>query len=405
MNRIVTAAFVCIFLLPFSVYAKWENMKNLNVAVLDLASRIKDKKVDTETLSEMLQGRLSDKNEFTIVERSLLSRILQEQKLELAGLTESQASKVGQLSGADKVVSGSVSMMGDKYVIIIKALDVKTGALEISDEVSAYTIDGLIAAVKEAADRLVLKAKGEKVEPYQVKDIPQISTNAGPVIEQELTNLQPGLTGYYSFNGNSKDYSGLKNNGFIYHASPATNRFCEPKRAYYFNDAVSYMATSIPFTNIDTFTLAFWFNTDSRTGGRIAGFSDTREDMSGLKDKHVYMTTGGLVYFGILDKSTNNAVVRSVMSYNDGSWHFAAAVYASNKMSLTIDDELAGETNNVAALSYPGYWRLGWEVMNMWPGEPETYTLKAIIDDVRIYNRALAAEDLKALFHWNGWPK
>ena len=108
---------ICI-LVPAVGTAEWDRSGNLKVAVLDLLSRVDRENVDVITLTEMLQAALADKKAFQVVERSMLSKILEEQKLSMSGLTESQASKVGALAGAQKIITGSISQMGDRYILI-----------------------------------------------------------------------------------------------------------------------------------------------------------------------------------------------------------------------------------------------------------------------------------------------
>ncbi len=156
------AVMICI-LVPAMGAADWDRSGNLKVAVLDLLSRVDRENVDVITLTEMLQAALADKKAFQVVERSMLSKILEEQKLSMSGLTESQASKVGALAGAQKIVTGSISKMGDRYILLLKGIDTGTGVVELSDQAMARDIDGLMEAIPLAADRIVRKARGEKV--------------------------------------------------------------------------------------------------------------------------------------------------------------------------------------------------------------------------------------------------
>jgi len=151
-------------LYPPAGIADWKDSGHLKVAVLDLASRVEGENIDVIALSEMLQVDLAEKKAFQVVERGMLSKVLEEQKLGMMGLTEREASKVGALAGAQKIITGSVSRIGDRYVLLVKGIDTGTGVIELTDQATARDITGLMNAIPLVADRIVRKARGEKVE-------------------------------------------------------------------------------------------------------------------------------------------------------------------------------------------------------------------------------------------------
>ena len=163
--------FLIALLTPITAAASWKNSGDLKVAVLDLASRVTNETIDVITLTEMLQAEFANQKAFKVVERSMLNKVLEEHKLSMSGLTEREASKVGALAGAQKIITGSVSKMGDRYVLIIKGIDTKTGVVEVSDQAMAYHVDGLMNAIPSTALRLVQRARGEAVTAAPV-DMP-----------------------------------------------------------------------------------------------------------------------------------------------------------------------------------------------------------------------------------------
>jgi len=91
-----------------------------------------------------LEGRVSDLGRFVaeelsaslvlaggglrVADRQHLSKIIEEQKLSAVGITEPNAvQKLGQLAGADVIVTGSVVDMGDEIRITAKVLSTTTG--------------------------------------------------------------------------------------------------------------------------------------------------------------------------------------------------------------------------------------------------------------------------------------
>ncbi len=65
-----------------------------------------------------------------VVERRLLSVVVHEQGLSRSGLIDpGQAMELGRLVGADAIVSGSITALGDSYSVNARMIDSSTGAL------------------------------------------------------------------------------------------------------------------------------------------------------------------------------------------------------------------------------------------------------------------------------------
>jgi len=155
----------------FACWAEWNNIKNLRVAVLDLQSRVEREAIDTTTLSEMLLANLVDQNAFQVVERTLITRIIEEQQFQVSAFTDKEIARIGTLAGANKIVTGSISKIGDTYFVIVKGIDTATGIIDLGDQVSSRTVSGLLAVFPVLADRLVRKAKGESVAAFRLEDV------------------------------------------------------------------------------------------------------------------------------------------------------------------------------------------------------------------------------------------
>ena len=198
--------FVALTFLAGPAFCEWMHMKDLRVAVLDVVSRVQGETIDTATLTEMLQVALVDRNEFRIVERSLLDKIVKEQEFQVSGLTEGQAAKIGELVGANKVMVVSISKFTDKYLVIVKGIDAKTGIVDLSDQVLSYTIGGFLDVFPVLADRLVRKARGETVAAYQIpaNPTPQTATAASPAVNTS------GIGGTYTATGTNPDGSAYR---------------------------------------------------------------------------------------------------------------------------------------------------------------------------------------------------
>jgi TolB-like protein len=101
-----------------------------NIAILDLdniGEKAKQKEIG-QAVSEMMRSIFADSAIFKVIERKNLAKVLDEYKLQLAGITSSSNEmKMGGLLNADALIVGGVSEMGDNFNVSIRLVDVATG--------------------------------------------------------------------------------------------------------------------------------------------------------------------------------------------------------------------------------------------------------------------------------------
>lgn len=103
----------------------------VTVAVLDYQASAPNNKDMGTQIADVLTARLSIEDSFRLVERSGISKILDEQKLKLVGLVDQgQAAKVGKLLGAKLMVMGKAFVMDKKLMIVTKVVGVETGLVK-----------------------------------------------------------------------------------------------------------------------------------------------------------------------------------------------------------------------------------------------------------------------------------
>ncbi len=193
MRKVFIVFFISIAIFSFS------QEKATKIAILKIENRTQDY-IDTDFLTETLQIEIVNRRHFIVVERSMLGKVIEEQKLSLSGLTEEeQATKIGALVGAEKIWLGSLSYTGNLYVITIKSIDTKTGIIEFADQVYTYTKDEFLNIMPVLADRLIRKSKGENVPKYEPKKVVKENTITQKPSGQSQTydNKENYSTSYY----------------------------------------------------------------------------------------------------------------------------------------------------------------------------------------------------------------
>lgn len=108
------------------------------IAVLDFSSAGVPETA-AQTLANVVRKELIKSKSYTVVERNLMDDILAEQGLQQSGCATTEcAVEVGRLLGVEKIMSGSISKLGELFIVDLQITDVATGeivALESIDYV------------------------------------------------------------------------------------------------------------------------------------------------------------------------------------------------------------------------------------------------------------------------------
>ena len=103
----------------------------VSVAILDYDIKLPGNKELGSQMADILTARLSIEGSIRLVERAKLGTILDEHKLKLSGIVDSdKAVRVGKLVGAQLLLMGRGFMMDKKLWIVTKAVGVETGLVK-----------------------------------------------------------------------------------------------------------------------------------------------------------------------------------------------------------------------------------------------------------------------------------
>lgn len=204
-------------------------------------------------------------------------------------------------------------------------------------------------------------------------------------------NIDSGLVAYYPFNGNANDESGNGNNGTVIGATLTTDRYGNSNKAYIFNGINNYI--NIPnssslglFGNLNSgLTLCAWINTPVITKqgifGRWGGTSGIRYLM--------FMENGGS---GDMHLTTWGIISRNIMAPNN--WYFLTGIY--DNVNHLIKFYVNGVLDTSFYLANPFVGPDTPKELNIGKFDNSNY-FNGKIDDIRIYNRALAQNEITNL--------
>ena len=89
----------------------------ITLAVLDFEGKNTSQET-AEAVTELLRTSLFNTGRFTVVERAKVAQILEEQQFQSSGLTHmDQAVEIGRLLNVQKIMAGSLSRLGETFVM------------------------------------------------------------------------------------------------------------------------------------------------------------------------------------------------------------------------------------------------------------------------------------------------
>jgi hypothetical protein len=197
-----------------------------------------------------------------------------------------------------------------------------------------------------------------------------------------------GLVGYWPFNGNANDESGNGNNGTVNGATLAADRFGEMDKAYSFDGVDDGIL--LP-SDLSSFSISFWFNFFVPTNE----FSELffYEDASAS-----IIQNGNFIYI-----RKQNQIVSSVDLSTDplliNTWNNCVVIFDSNLN--TIECRINNNSIYNSSLTTGGasnfvddnQFQIGGRQFN------NTNYYFGYIDDIGIWNRALTADEVLALYN------
>src|SRR5439155_19405416 len=120
---------------------------------------------------ELELGLVTAKKSFSLVDRTHLRVILQENKLSSSGLIDpATARKLGQITGVEALVTGTITPFGDSMRLVIKVLDTETArilAASSTDIAKTRTIEELQARDVRRSDNPVTGPQPSGLRPVQ----------------------------------------------------------------------------------------------------------------------------------------------------------------------------------------------------------------------------------------------
>ena len=152
--------------------------KTYTLAALDLEA-IGVSQVEARALSDKLRSQISQfiqegvnlKEKYDLIERAQMDKIFDEFKIQSTGcVSDSCAVEFGKMLQADRMVIGSVSLIGQTYSVIARIVDVETSkTIGSTDHSLRGSIDDVMTNIMpQIGNELILVQKKSKMKWYLI---------------------------------------------------------------------------------------------------------------------------------------------------------------------------------------------------------------------------------------------
>ena len=215
-------------------------------------------------------------------------------------------------------------------------------------------------------------------------------TNDGPASPGSCPIFN-GLVGWWRLNASAADASGGATDGIINGATPAVGQNNQPNSAYAFNGTNQSInlnpTTTFPVT---TGTITLWAKlVDTGTNPQIMFFygASSEDGCSGLPA--IVLSTCGFTL-----QNASSAINVAVPFMMDNQWHSLVGTWDAGASNAKVYfDGILTATSNLGFT--PNVSQQTTAIGK--PGTNSRYS-NGVLDDVRIYNRALSASEVQSLF-------
>lgn len=189
--------FLC--LLCLCVIAQSQQTK-LRVAVLDPTTSGLAMDDGTKlAVQELISSAFVNTGKYTIIERSMIDKIIKEQSFQSSDMADnSQATEIGKLAGANKIVLSAVSLVGGRNMLSIKIIDVKTASIDKQKArlvASTELLDIVEALTLELLGEKPINEKKQQESERKLDDSEQLQMPNDFSITQSAQTIPPGEIG------------------------------------------------------------------------------------------------------------------------------------------------------------------------------------------------------------------
>jgi TolB-like protein len=163
-NKSVLISFLIMLYSLLNLYAEPKPL----VSVLPFEA-VRISKQEAKVITSLFEVALVKTSGYTVIEQIELEKILEAQELSLNPCTdESCAIKIGRILSADNIFIGTVSLIGDQYIITIKLVDVSKGKIEGAESIEASSFGKISEKMFVIANNFTAKVRQQESQIQEI---------------------------------------------------------------------------------------------------------------------------------------------------------------------------------------------------------------------------------------------
>ena len=202
-----------------------------------------------------------------------------------------------------------------------------------------------------------------------------------------------GLVGYWPFTGNANDESGNNYNGTVTGATLATDRHGTENGAYYFDGTSDYIyITNSSLVSGGYACISLWVHTDG-TGGGYPIISGNQNDYN------IFINEDSVGVWIVTSPTAGYQTKKGFLPPNQ--WNHIVLNYDGIHLAMYVNNVLSQSIPVTGPIATPqsDYLAFGQYFLNGSPSGTNSY--KGLLDEVRIYNRALTVSEITSIYQEN----
>lgn len=269
-----------------------------------------------------------------------------------------------------------------------------------SSEISFTPSQGTVVDVVSAAGQYCIRAfnPSSNFQTIQLAASKGSSETACQLMDASVSAGGSGgsIQGWYKLNGNAADSSGNNRNGTVSGAVPGVGQNGDATGAYVFSDTVLQgidTGYNFPFNRI---TAAAWIRPSGFSPNSFATILSNARDCCSTYNG-IHMQYSKTAPYPITSRLWWGTTSQSAISYSGltlNAWQHVAVTFDGTTHRLYVNGAQVSQAN-------PPTTTLGSSIYNIFIGRggwTNGYSFGGSIDDVRIYDYALSANDIMNLF-------
>jgi hypothetical protein len=209
--------------------------------------------------------------------------------------------------------------------------------------------------------------------------------------ESAPASLNDGLVAYYPFNGNANDESGNNKNGIVDSATLTSDRFGNNIKAYKFTPSSTFNPSiKANYSNSQDFSISFFAKPTELLSDRVSQWILM---ISGINSTFEFLVIKDTLVFRNFDRGNSliNFDIFSTRNISNNNYYHICVTSNNNSTKLLLNGNYMKESTKSILPISTGEITIGKHDFFI-PSSLNAFV--GVIDDVRVYNRALTQEEI-----------